>query len=176
MRAVKVLAAVTALTSVGGAGSAALAAAKPAGGPIQVFVSSIGNVKAKILFTGAIGDYGTALTVNKSGKVDPNGDYQKVTLKKGGFWVNATALDKKLSQVTPVVNSATCSVVVSGSAQTTVYRGSGAYAGISGRVKITVIFAGIAPRLPSGACNAGPNVHVRGQYQSITGTGRVAFS
>jgi hypothetical protein len=161
-----------------GVGATALAAS-PASGPIQVFVTNTSPTKAKIVITGAIGDYGTTLTVDKNGKADANGAYQKVTLKKGGFWLNATALNKKLDSASPVVNKTTCSLLFTGSAPTTPYDGTGAYAGIGGTVKVTIIFAGIAPRFSSGAhkgqCNFGQNVNPLGQYQSITGTGTVHF-
>ena len=42
-----------------GAGPAALAASTPRGGKIRVFVTNTPATKAKILITGAIGDYGT---------------------------------------------------------------------------------------------------------------------
>jgi hypothetical protein len=178
MRHGKLMAAGAATVALMGVGATALAAS-PSGGPIQVFVTNTSPTKAKIVITGAIGDYGTSLTVDKNGKVDANGAYQKVTLKQGGFWLNATALNKKLGAASSVVNKTTCSVLFSGSAPTTPYDGTGAYAGIAGTVKVTVTFAGIAPRFTSGAhkgqCNLGQNVEPVAQYQSITGTGTVHF-
>jgi hypothetical protein len=161
-----------------GAGATALAAGG-SGGAIQVFVTNTSSTKAKILITGAIGDYGTTLTVDKNGKVDPNGDYQKVTLKKGGFWINAVALNKKLSNAQPVANKTTCSVVFSGSAPTTPFDGTGAYQGIGGSVKITVTFAAIVPRITSGShkgqCNPAQNAAPLSSYQSIGGAGDVTL-
>jgi hypothetical protein len=180
MRRQKLLAVVVAATCLTGAGATALAATGPAGGPIQVFVTNISSTKAKILITGAIGDYGTTLTVDKNGKVDANGAYQKVTLKKGGFWINATALNNKLNKAQPVTNKATCSLVFTGSAATTPFDGTGAYQGIAGSVKITVTFAGISSRFTSGAhkgqCNFGQNAPSLSSYESIGGTGNVTFS
>lgn len=161
------------LASLAIVGSTALAAAPPAGGPIKVFVTNVTNTKSKILVTGAIGDYGTTVAVDKNGKVDSNGAYQKVTLKKGGFWVNATALNKKLNKSQPQVNKATCSVAFTASAPTKLFKGSGLYAEISGTVRITVTFAGIAPRSASGQCRA--TAQPLGFYQSITGTGNAKF-
>jgi hypothetical protein len=156
-------------------GSAALAASTPAGGAIRVFVTNTSSTKAKITVTGAIGDYGTTVSVDKNGKVDPNGAYEKVTLKQGGFWVDATALNKKLNTAKPQLNTATCSVVFGGTAPTKVFNGTGLYTGISGTVNITVTFAGIQPR-KNGKCDLSQSAPTLGQYQSITGTGSVKFS
>jgi hypothetical protein len=157
-----------------GAGPAALAASTPKGGKIRVFVTNTSATKAKILITGAIGDYGTTVTQDANGKVDPNGAFQKVTLKHGGFIVDATALNKKLNSSKPTVNTTNCSIVFSGTAQTTVEDGTGAYAGITGKVAITITFAGIAPKTAKG-CNLANNAPTFGQYQSITGIGSVSF-
>lgn len=160
-----------------GAGSVALAASPaspPKGGKIRVFVTNTSPTRGKILVTGAIGDYGTTISEDANGKVDPNGNYEKVKLKHGGFLVNATRLNKKLSHVAPMVNKTTCSLVFSGRGPVTVGSGTGSYAGISGKATITVTFAGIAKKTANG-CDFARNAPTRGQYQSITGTGRVRF-
>lgn len=180
MRRRKTLAICIAALCLTGAGATALAASTPAGGPIQVFVTNVSSTKAKILITGAIGDYGTTLSVDKNGKLDPNGAYQKVLLKQGGFWLNATALNKKLDHAKPTTNKATCSFFFTGSAPTTPYDGTGAYAGIGGSVKVTIAFAAIAPRFKSGThkgqCNFAQNVNPLSSFQSIGGSGHVTFS
>lgn len=156
------------------AGQAALGASTQKGGKIRVFVTNTSATKGNITVTGAIGDYGTTVSQDANGKVDPNGDFQKVTLKHGGFIVDATALNKKLNGAAPTVNTTTCSVVFTGTAPTTVEDGTGAYAGITGTVAITLTFAGIAPKTAKG-CNLSNNAPVFGQYESITGTGSVSF-
>ena len=163
------------------ASSAALAAGStPASGKIKVFVTSVTPTKNKVLITGAIGDYGTGVSTDKNGKVDPNGAFQKVTLKQGAFVVDARALNRALSHQQPQVNRATCSLVFSGSGTGTLGTGSGLYLGIAGKLTITVTFAQIAPRIKSGArkgqCNFAQNVQPLSSYQSITGAGRVTFS
>lgn len=157
-----------------GAGSSALAASTPTGGKIRVFVTNTSATKAKILITGAIGDYGTTVSQDANGKADPNGNFEKVTLKQGGFIVNGTALNKKLNSAKPTVNSTNCSVAFTGTGPTTLEDGTGAYTGISGKVVITVTFAGIAPKTAKG-CNLANNAPTFGEYQSITGTGSVSF-
>ena len=162
-------------------GSVAMAAGTtPAPGKIKVFVVPTSATKGEILITGAIGDYGTTLTVDKSGKADPNGAFQKVSLKQGGFVVDATAFTKKLQHVRPQINPKTCSLVFAGSGPGTVGKGTGLYAGIGGRVTISSTFAGIAPRIKSGAkkgqCNFAQNAQPLRSYQLITATGNVTFS
>jgi hypothetical protein len=176
----KFAAAAVAATVLAGGSTAAFAAATttaPAGGTGHVFVK--GNVKSQvtqpILFTGAIGDYGTSTSKDKNGKVDPNGSYIEIVLKKGTFQVNAVALDKKLSEVVPVFTAATCSELFTGSGPTTVSDGTGLYKGISGTVTITETFAGIAARHANGTCNVSQSSQPVAQYVGITGVGKVKF-
>ena len=158
-----------------GAGPAALAAATPKGGKVQVFVTGTSATKSKITVTGAIGDYGTTISQDKNGNPDPNGDFQKVTLKHGGFLVDATALDQRLNKLRPTINPTNCSVFGSASGPTKVLNGTGAYTGVSGTVRITVTFAGIGPKKADGSCNLSNNAPTHGAVTVITGTGRVSF-
>jgi hypothetical protein len=178
-KVVKLALAAAVLASLVG-GSIASAATSPAGGAIKVFVTNTSDTKGKILVTGAIGDYGTTLSTNKNGKVNANGNYEQIKLKHGSFEVNGTQLNKNLNKGQPQVNASTCSEAFIGSGPTTLLNGTGLYKGISGNVKITVTFAGIAPRFTSGAkkgqCNFSENAEPLGQYQSITGVGKVKFS
>ena len=64
----------------------------PTAGTIEIWVTPGSGAVAKILVTGAIGDDGTATTIDKNGKVDDNGDYVDVALKHGGFKVNSVEL------------------------------------------------------------------------------------
>ena len=159
----------------------ALGASPPAGGKVNVFVTplSANGPKANIVVTGAIGDYGTALSVNKSGKTAANGAYEKITLQQGSFLVNATKLNAKLNHLKPTVNTATCSVSATGTGPVTLSNGAGLYAGISGTLQITFKFAFIGPRFSSGPhkgqCNESNNAPALAQYQSITGSGTVSF-
>lgn len=178
MRVTKLAAAAALLASVVIAGTTAMAGAAQSGGKIRAFVTNTSATKGKILITGAIGDYGTTVSVNKNGKPNPNGAYEKVTLKKGGFWINATAFNKKLASSQPKVNTANCSTVFSGTGSGSLFKGTGAYSGIGGKINITITFAGIAPRIASGPkagqCNLG-NAQPLAQYQSISATGNVHF-
>jgi hypothetical protein len=175
MKVLKIAVAVGALAGAAIVGPAALAAGTPAGGPLKVFVTNTSSTKGKILVTGAIGDCGTTLSVDKNGKADPNGAFEKVSLKQGGFWVDATGLNKKLNSAQPQINTANCSVVGGATAPVKLFNGTGAYAGIGGTVKITVTFAAILPR-KNGKCNFANSAQPVSQYQSITGSGSASFS
>jgi hypothetical protein len=153
-------------------GSAAVAASTPAGGPIVGFVSNGSGVTSPILITGAIGDHGTSTTIDKNGKKDPNGDYVKVVLTKGGFEVNAVAFNKKLNNLKPLFNFVTCSASATGSGPVTLFNGTGRYKGIKGTLTATLTFGFIGP-IVKGKCNA--NGKPVAQYSSIVVKGKVSF-
>jgi hypothetical protein len=132
---------------------AASAAATPKGGPIALFAtvpptSTPGN----IVLAGAIGDWGKVASVDKNGKPDENGNFVKVTLKQGRFEIDATALDKKMANPRPQVQSdVTCSIAASGSGPVKLFDGTGLYQGISGTANVTMTSTGVGGRYHSGA-------------------------
>ena len=76
--------------------SAASGAGMPAGGPVSIFVTpSPDGIHGPIVITGAIGDHGQTTSIDKNGKPDANGNFVRITLKKGTFEVNSTALNAK---------------------------------------------------------------------------------
>jgi hypothetical protein len=157
------------------------ASSPPPGGKIQIYVTPNNGAVYKIVIVGAIGDYGTATSINKAGKVESNGNYVRIKLSKGGFEVNSVALDKNTSNAPPQLDSpTTCSYVFGGSGPVTLFNGSGLYAGISGTLQITQVYAGIGPRLSTGAkkgqCNQSNNAQPIAFWGSITGKGTVKFS
>ncbi len=157
-----------------GAGSTALAAsATPSPGKIRVFLTGVSDTKADITITGAIGDHGTGISEDANGKVDANGNFEKVTLKQGGFRIDATVLDKKSTQAfehTPI-NPANCSLAVTATGSTIIEDGTGAYAGITGKVTVTFVFAGAFPKTAKGCDMSSDPI----TYQGGTGSGSVSF-
>ena len=170
-------AAVAGATLLGGGTAvfASVASSAPAGGTIHVFVNV--DVKSEtvnpIVITGAIGDYGTATSVDKNGKVNPNGNYERIVLKKGTFWVNGTALAAKADKTNPPINPATCSLALTVSSPTQLLKGTGLYKGIGGTVTITETFGAVFGRLASGACNEAGNPLSQGG--AVTGVGKATF-
>jgi hypothetical protein len=156
----------------------------PAGGVIEVFVTpppGFSGAVFKIVVVGAIGDYGTATTIDKDGKVDSNGNYVKIRLKKGTFEVNSVVLNKKTNNAPPtLVNRSTCSFAFGGSGPVTLFNGTGLYAGISGTIRITQTFAAVGPPYKTGPkagkCNMGENAQPIAFYGAITGKGAVKFA
>jgi hypothetical protein len=151
-----------------------------AGGKVRIFANaSTEGPVSKILFTGAIGDYGTATSIDRNGKVDTNGNYVKMALKKGTFEVDSTALNAKLNKAPGVFNKSTCSFSFTGSGRVTIFNGTGLYQGISGSAEITLSFGGIGPRLTAGPrkgqCNPSHNAKPLSQFGAIIGTGVVKF-
>jgi hypothetical protein len=136
------------------------------------------NAASPVVFTGAIGDYGTTRNIDKNGTPDPNGNYAKITLQQGTFVVNLTKVNAASNALQPTFTAATCSAVGSAVAAATISGGTGHYAGIAGTVKITETFAFILSRYTTGAkkgqCknNADPVA----QYGTVTGNGTVTFS
>jgi hypothetical protein len=164
----------------GTAGFAATTPSTPAGGSVKIFATPNNGAGGTILITGAIGDYGKTLTIDKNGKTDSNGDYVKITLHKGTFEVNSTTLNAKANKAQPTIYKATCSAQLSVTAPVTLFNGTGLYQGITGTVNITETYAIIGPLYTSGKnkgqCNLSNNAQPIGQWGSITGSGRVSFS
>jgi hypothetical protein len=160
---------------------AAAAPVTPAGGTIEIWATPGNGPVGPIVITGAIGDYGTATTIDKNGKADNNGDYVKIALKHGGFEVNSVVLNQKTNAAAPtMVNNTTCSVEFGGSGPVTIFDGTGMYAGITGTVHITETFAAVGARYTTGPkkgqCNMNNSSQPLAFWGSITGTGKVAYS
>lgn len=151
----------------------------PAGGAIAVLATLGNGPTDRIVLAGAIGDWGKAVSTDRNGKPDENGNYVKVTLQKGGFEIDSTALNKKTADPRPVVASeSTCSVSASGTAPVTFFNGSGLYKGISGTATVTLTFTGVSSRYRSGA-KKGQCRHTESaatMLGSVIGRGRVSFT
>jgi len=180
MKAAAIVGVLVCALAVGGSAMATSRSPFIGGGKIRIFADASSNGPvSKILFTGAIGDYGTATSIDKNGKVDQNGNYVKIALKKGTFEIDSTALNAKLKNAPGVFNKTTCSFSFSGSGRVTLFNGTGLYQGISGSASVTLTFGGIGPRLTTGAhkgeCNPSQNAKALSQYGAIIGSGVVTF-
>jgi hypothetical protein len=144
------------------------------GGAVHIYSQGTG-VTTPILITGAITDYGKSTSVDKSGKPDENGNYEKIVLEKGTFWVDTTKLNKVFAAAAPTIDKTHCFFAFKGSAPTTLINGTGAYAGIGGTVTVTVDFVGIGARLANGTCNISQNSQPAAQFGNVTGSGDATF-
>ena len=158
-----------------GTGSTALAAsAAPAPGKIRVFISGVSDTKSSITATGAIGDHGTALSIDANGKVDGNGNFEKVTLEHGGFRIDTTQLNKIVMQAFghAAINQANCSLALTARGTTTIEDGTGAYAGITGKATLSFVFAGAFPKTAKGCDTSKDPI----SYLTGVGSGSVSFT
>jgi len=145
-----VLTAMTAAFGISGSGAAATSPA-PKDGRIAILATLNGGPSGKIVVAGSIGDWGTSVTVDKSGRRNPNGNFVRVTLRKGSFELDSTALQQQTNHPRPLVASdATCSVSARGSAPVRLFNGAGLYKGIAGRINATLTFSGVGRRYLSG--------------------------
>jgi hypothetical protein len=147
----------------------------PAGGRIQLFVQPAqkqGN--GKVLFTGAVGDYGSSHSVTSGGK-----KIATATLTKGTISIDLTAVAKNATDATPTVDAATCSGSVTVSAAAPIVSGTGLYAGIHGTVKITESFGFIGSTYKTGPkkgqCNTTNSGTTVAQMAIVYGNGKVSF-
>jgi hypothetical protein len=168
------------LSLMGGAAAASASAMGSTTGTVHAWVTPANGAVDKILLTGAIGDHGTATSINKNGTVNVNGEYVKVALQKGGFEVNAVAFNTQLEKLQPSLNAATCSAWGTGTGPVTLLNGTGAYAGISGTLTMATSFAEIGPRYATGPkkgqCNMSNNAQPVSEFMGdITGSGTVSF-
>jgi hypothetical protein len=172
-------AAIVALAGLGAA--SALASTVPSGGKIAMIASLPNFSTGKVMFAGAIGDYGTTVNVDRNGKVNSNGNFVKMMLKQGTLELDVTAVNKLLDNPPPrVASSETCSVEFVASAPAKIINGTGLYKGISGTAKITVSFDGLGSRYTTGPrkgqCNEGQNTPPRAVLGSVVGNGTVNFA
>lgn len=156
-------------------GHNASASAAQSGGELQVWVTQNATATSPIIVTGAIGDYGTATSQDKDGKVDANGDYTKVVLQQGGFTINAVAFNKVLTRATPQVSKTNCGEVFAASGPVSVSGGTGSYVGIKGSITAKLTFVFVNPKLANGKCNLSENANPASAYGTITGSGHVSF-
>jgi hypothetical protein len=178
----------TALTGlvlgVAGLGAAAASAAHQApagradvgraGGAIFIHATGNDGPKATIVIVGAIGDHGTTVQMDKNGKPDPNGNFVKVSLKKGTFEVDSTALNTAQGRPT-ILNKSTCSMLFRGTAPVTFFNGTGSYTGIKGKATITFEYGFVAPSTAGGKCNMSESAKPLAAWDLVNGPGTVAF-
>jgi hypothetical protein len=163
----------------GGVPPSGAATTSPAGGAVQLFALPGTGPIGSIVVTGAIGDHGTSVSVNRNGKADVSGNYVRISLKNGGFEGNDSALNAAANHPQPTFNTTTCSGSVSISGPVTLFGGSGLYAGIAGTITVTETSALILPHYLTGSkkglCNESSSAKPLAEEAFITGSGSVSF-
>jgi hypothetical protein len=127
----------------------------------------------RAIVTGAIGDYGPAVTVYPDGKVDPtHSSEMELKLTRGSFRLDIATLDKKFVQLTShePIYPGTCSDVFGFTTDVPVVAGSGigAYRRISGGFAVTLT----GDEVQAKPCTA--SLRISWQALVIAGRGYVA--
>jgi len=104
-----------------------------------------------VIFTGAIGDYGKAVSIYPNGTIDPEHDSElNFALAKGSFRISLVDLHKKIvgALKTSQPNPRSCSgyLSVSGTSPILAGSGTGAYARMSGVLDVTMTLDEIVPK------------------------------
>ena len=126
-------------TAVGGGASAARAAQAPADSQAHIMIYSINSdgPDFRAILTGAVGDYGPAVTVHPDGTIDPEHTSEmELQLTHGSFRLSIAGLDTTVADAFRhwPYSESTCSDSISFTAAFPVVAGSGtgSYRGISG--------------------------------------------
>jgi hypothetical protein len=127
-----------------------------------------------VVLTGAVGDYGPAVTVHPDGTADPEHTSEmSLRLKKGTFRLDIARLDKAIVAVTSRWKTTrTCSFHATVTASTPVVAGSGtgSYRGIKGSLKMTVTIDEVDVK----PCPGGTSKFLS-QLIFLVGSGTVSF-
>ena len=155
--------------------------ARPSAGGGRVFVTAYQNDDlpgATVVLSGAIGDFGAAVSVLPNGTVDPEHSSQlRLALTQGSFRIVIgplhLALENALSHAP--YNLQTCSghAAVTGAAPIVAGSGTGAYKGISGSFTLTITL-NEADAKPG--CQPFSGTALLAQSIFIAGTGTASFS
>jgi hypothetical protein len=152
-----------------GASTARAASAKAVVVHVNTVESATSNTQTVVL-TGGIGDAGT-LTVS--------GPASTVELSKGTIVIDLSkgigAENKLFAHLRTVVNPQTCSMDRSYTAPVAVTSGTGAYAGISGKLVVRTTEVGVFPRTASGSCALSSSAQPVGFLSLGDGSGTVTF-
>jgi hypothetical protein len=148
----------------------------PAGGNAHIIVYSINSdgPDFQAIVSGAVGDYGPAVTVYPDGKVDPQytSDIELI-LTRGTFRLSIASIDKKFAKATShePIYPRTCSDFISVTAGAPLVPGSGtgAYRGISGSFTMT----GTLNEVEARPCH--PAAAFLWQIITLAGSGTVSF-
>jgi hypothetical protein len=166
------LAALTAAILLVASAAGASASTQP-GGALQFWATPTTAGAINLVIAGAIGDYGTSLSIDKNGKTNAKGSYAQITLQKGTFRIDQSTFNTAANKASFPINKASCSSKGSITAPATISNGTGLYENISGKVHITLTLVWIVSRDANGKCN-GTKVLFHSAY--LSGTGNVSFS
>jgi hypothetical protein len=128
------------------------------------------------IFSGVIGDYGPAVSIDPDGTVDPEHNSEmKLRLTRGSFRISIAALDKAFVKKTShePIYPKTCSDLISATASVPIVAGSGtgAYQRIRGNFPVTITLNEVEAR----PCRPNSPSAFRTQLITVAGSGTVSF-
>ncbi len=131
--------------------SASTAGAAPHGIVHLASFTDNDGAAASVVLSGALGDFGEAVSVNPDGSISTgHGGQQNFVLTQGTFRIDFSALDRKFAAAfqTHPVDQRSCSghITVSGSASVVPGSGTGAYKGIAGRFQVALTLDELVPQ------------------------------
>jgi hypothetical protein len=127
------------------------------------------------IVSGAIGDYGPAVSINPDGQVDPSHNSElDMRQTEGSFRLSIAALDKafvKAARHEPIYTK-TCTDLISVTGTTPIVAGSGtgAYRGIRGSFPVTLTLNEVEAK----PCHPSPGAF-RAQLITVAGSGTISF-
>ena len=140
------------------------AGAATGGGTIHAYAISDGTPPSHFVVTGAINTAGTG-TPSTAGHVH----LTTLSLPGGTLVLNNTALSAATAKGLDAGNPATCTATFTATVPETILRGTGAYAGASGKLTVDALVAAAARKASSGQCGA---ISLVGWYRA---TGSISF-
>ena len=159
-----------------GAPAAARAAAAP-GGTANIMIYGVNTDGAywHAIFSGAIGDYGPAISIHPDGQVDPaHNSEMELRLTHGAFRLSIAAVGKAFVTAAShePIYPKTCTdlISVTGTTPIVASSGTGAYRGIRGSFPVTLTL-NEAEATP---CQPNPGAF-RAQLFTVAGSGTISF-
>jgi hypothetical protein len=117
-------------------------------GIIRVLESTQLDNRATVVITGAIADAGRSIPMNRAGNAATQGGYEQLVLEHGTIRLDDRALSEKIPRAH--FDPRTCSGSVRTTGMVHVLSGTGAYTGISGRLREVVNAGFDVPRHAGG--------------------------
>ena len=157
------------------AAAASTRAAAATGGTANIMIYGVNTDGAYFhaIVSGAIGDYGPAVSIYPNGQVDPAHNSQELLrLAHGSFRLSIAAVEKTFLKVREPVYPKTCTdhIKVTGTTPIVAGSGTGVYTGIRGSFAVTLTLNEVEAR----PCQPSPGAF-RAQLITVSGSGTISF-
>jgi hypothetical protein len=157
---------------------AAARAAAATGGNANIMIYGVNTDGAyfRAIVSGAIGDYGPAVSIYPDGKIDPEHNNEiELRLTRGSFRLSIAALTKAFVKATShePIYPKTCTdlISVTGTIPIVAGSGTGAYRGIRGSFPVTITLN----EVEASPCMPNSPSAFRAQLITVAGSGTISF-